>query len=178
MKHRILAFDAEQSHWSPELTKLHEEEAGSGHPIDTAYREAAVYSLRHFRTAESPIILDVGCSSGYMLEEIRKSLPQAALIGSDYLSAPLMELAERMPDLPFLQFDLRRCPLPDACVDVVTALNVLEHIDRDEEALAEIFRYPAPGRAGSRGMSAPGRTCLMSTMNILCTIDATAGRTW
>lgn len=138
--HRVLLFDAEQSHWSPELTKLHEEEAGSGHPIDTASRKAAVYSLRHFRATERPIILDVGCSSGYMLQEIRKSVPQAALIGSDYLRAPLMELAERMPNVPFLQFDLRRCPLPDACVDAVTALNVLEHIDRDEEALAQIFR--------------------------------------
>lgn len=141
----ILVFDAEQSHWSPELTKLHEEEAGSGHPIDIASRKTALYSLRHFRTAERPIILDVGCSSGYMLQEIRKSLPQAALIGSDYLSAPLLALAEQMPDLPFLQFDLRRCPLPDACVDVVTALNVLEHIDRDEEALAQVFRILRPG---------------------------------
>jgi ubiquinone/menaquinone biosynthesis C-methylase UbiE len=144
-KHRILVFDAEQSHWSPELTKLHEEEAGSDHPIDRASRQAAVSSLRQFRTAERPIVLDVGCSSGYLLQEIRESLPHAALIGSDYLAAPLMELAERMPDLPFLQFDLRRCPLPDACVDVVTALNVLEHIDRDEKALAEIFRILRPG---------------------------------
>jgi SAM-dependent methyltransferase len=142
---RLLAFDTEQSHWSPELTKLHEEEAGSDHPIDNASRKVAVYSLCRFRTAERPIILDVGCSSGYVLQEIRKSLPQAALIGSDYISAPLVELAERMPDLPFLQFDLRRCPLPDACVDVVTALNVLEHIDRDEEALVQIFRILRTG---------------------------------
>ena len=144
-KRRVLVFDAEQSHWSPELTKLHEEEAGSDHPIDRASRQAAVRSVCHFRTAERPIILDVGCSSGYLLRAIRKSLPQAAPIGSDYLGAPLLELAERMPDLPFLQFDLRRCPLPDACVDVVTALNVLEHIDRDEEALAQIFRILRPG---------------------------------
>jgi len=39
-----------------------------------------------------------------------------------------------------LQFDLRRCPLPDACLDGVTALNVLEHIDDDAVAFAEIHR--------------------------------------
>jgi SAM-dependent methyltransferase len=143
--HRILVFDAGQSHWSPELTKLHEEEAGSDHPIDKASRRVALSSLHRFRTVERPIILDVGCSSGYVLQEIRKSLPEAALIGSDYISAPLDELAKRMPDLPFLQFDLRRCPLPAACVDIVTALNVLEHIDRDEEALAQVFRILRPG---------------------------------
>ena len=50
-----------------------------------------------------------------------------------------------MPGLPILQFDLRRCPLPDACVDAVTALNVLEHIDDDAGALREIARILRPG---------------------------------
>jgi len=141
---RFLAFDAEESHWSSELTTLHEEEAGSNHPIDKASRKVAVESLRLFANGEAPIILDVGCSSGYLLQEIRKSLPQAALIGSDYIVSPLARLAEGMPDLPILQFDLRRCPLPDDCIGAVTALNVLEHIDRDEEALQQIYRILRP----------------------------------
>ena len=141
----LLVFDTGQSHWSPELTALHEEEAGTNHPIDNASRKAAVHSLRRFITAAAPIILDVGCSSGYALQEIREALPRAILIGSDYIVAPLAHLAEVMPNLPILQFDLRRCPLPDACVDAVTALNVLEHIDRDEEALRQIYRILRPG---------------------------------
>jgi ubiquinone/menaquinone biosynthesis C-methylase UbiE len=54
-------------------------------------------------------------------------------------------LAQRMPDVPILQFDLRKCPLPDACVDGVSCLNVLEHIDAHETALAEIYRILKPG---------------------------------
>jgi SAM-dependent methyltransferase len=50
-----------------------------------------------------------------------------------------------MPEMPILQFDLRKCPLPDACVDGVTCLNVLEHIDDDAAALAEIHRILKPG---------------------------------
>ena len=46
--------------------------------------------------------------------------------------------------MPLLQFDLRQCPLPDACLDAVTALNVLEHIDDDELALRQIFRILKP----------------------------------
>jgi len=141
----VLVYDVGESHWSPELTALHEEEAGGDHPIDNASRMEAVHSLRRFISAERPIILDVGCSSGYVLQEIRKALPKSSLIGSDYLVEPLANLAKRMPDLPILQFDLRRCPLPDACVEAVTALNVLEHIDRDEEALAQIYRILRPG---------------------------------
>lgn len=146
----VLAYDSAESHWSPELTELHEAEAGSTHPIDRASRRLAVQSLTgHFLprggNAAAPVVLDVGCSSGFVLEEIRAALPNAALIGSDYILPPLEKLAARLPGVPLLQFDLRRSPLPDACVDAVTALNVLEHIDDDRAALREIARILRPG---------------------------------
>jgi SAM-dependent methyltransferase len=141
---RILEFDPGESHWSPELTALHEREAGSQHPIDRASRRVAIDSFRRFVPAEDPIVLDVGCSSGYVLKDIRRALPKASLIGSDYILPPLVNLAREMPNLPILQFDLRNCPLPDNCVDVVTALNVLEHVDQDQQALAHIHRILRP----------------------------------
>lgn len=138
-------FDAEQSHWSPELTALHEEEAGTDHPIDRASRRLAVDSLKCFISNQAPIVLDVGCSSGYVLRKIRETFPNGSLIGSDYLLTPLVKLAEQMPDIAVLQFDLRNCPLENNCVDAITALNVLEHIDQDEKALAQIHRILRPG---------------------------------
>jgi SAM-dependent methyltransferase len=143
----VLVYDAADSHWSPELTDLHEAEAGSQHPIDLASRRWAVRSLAEYLPPDrpQPVVLDVGCSSGFVLEEIQAALPQAALIGSDYILPPLEKLAQRLPGVPLLQFDLRRCPLPDGCVDAVTALNVLEHIDDDTAALREIGRILRPG---------------------------------
>ena len=141
---RVLAYDAETSHWSDDLTSLHEAEAGHDHPIDLASRRLAVSSMGRLH-ASAPIILDVGCSSGFVLEDLRQTLPQASLIGADYLRGPLEGLAQRMPDIPILQFDLRKCPLPGACVDGVSCLNVLEHIDAHETALAEIYRILRPG---------------------------------
>jgi len=141
---RILAYHAEASHWSEDLTSLHEAEAGRDHPIDVASRRLAVESMRRLAPA-APTILDVGCSSGFLLEELRAAFPQARLIGADYLSGPLEGLARRMPDMPILQFDLRKCPLPSGCLDGVTCLNVLEHIDEHEAALAEIHRILKPG---------------------------------
>lgn len=44
-----------------------------------------------------------------------------------------------------LRIDLRSTGLPDACFDVVYASHVLEHIDDDRAALAEIRRILAPG---------------------------------
>lgn len=141
---RILEYAVADSHWSDDLTSLHEAEAGRDHPIDRASRELAVRSMQQLR-ADAPTILDVGCSSGFLLEDLREALPRASLVGADYLQGPLQGLARRMPDLPILQFDLRKCPLPDSCVDGITCLNVLEHIDDHEAALAEIHRILKPG---------------------------------
>jgi ubiquinone/menaquinone biosynthesis C-methylase UbiE len=44
-----------------------------------------------------------------------------------------------------LQFDLQNCPLPDDSVDGVAALNVLEHIEKDELALKHLYRILKPG---------------------------------
>lgn len=49
-----------------------------------------------------------------------------------------------MPDVD-LRLDLRATGLPDASFDIVYASHVLEHIDRDREALGEIRRILAPG---------------------------------
>lgn len=141
---RVLAYGADSSHWSDDLTSLHEAEAGRDHPIDLASRHLAVQSMRRLAGA-SPVILDVGCSSGFVLEDLQAALPRANLIGSDYIRGPLEGLALRMPRLPLLQFDLRQCPLPDASVDGITCLNVLEHIDDHVAAFAEIYRILKPG---------------------------------
>lgn len=143
----VLRYEAGDSHWTADLTTLHEAHAGSQHPIDRASRNLVVRSLSKFLPGEiaAPLILDVGCSSGFVVEAIRAAQPRARLISSDYILPPLENLAARLPGLPLLQFDLRRCPLPDACVDAVTALNVLEHIDDDRAALREIFRVLRSG---------------------------------
>ncbi|MBI3885503.1 MAG: class I SAM-dependent methyltransferase [Opitutae bacterium] len=144
-KTRILAYGEASSHWSDELTSLHESEAGRDHPIDLASRRLAVESMRSLGANRPIDILDVGCSSGFVLEELQNALPQASLIGADYIRGPLEGLARRMPRLPLLQFDLRHCPLPDACVDGITCLNVLEHIDDHVAALRNMHRILRPG---------------------------------
>jgi predicted SAM-dependent methyltransferase len=41
--------------------------------------------------------------------------------------------------------DIRQLPLPDASYDVVIANHVLEHVDDDRRAMAELFRVLRPG---------------------------------
>jgi SAM-dependent methyltransferase len=135
---RFLSYTESTSAWSDELTAMHESEAACRHPIDIASRGLALDSMKTL--PGQPVILDVGCASGFLLKDLCTSLPHAALIGADYLSSLLIRATSNAPNIPLLQFDLRTCPLGDETVDGVTALNVLEHIDDDETAVHQIYR--------------------------------------
>jgi ubiquinone/menaquinone biosynthesis C-methylase UbiE len=142
---KVLVFGESESAWSDELTAMHEAEAASAHPMDLASRRLAVESMREFADRPGRIILDIGCSSGFLIQDFIKFLPNVSIFGADYLTGIVHKAARRNPGIPFVQFDLRKCPLPDQCVDGVTALNVLEHIDDDVTALCEIYRTLKPG---------------------------------
>jgi SAM-dependent methyltransferase len=141
----ILSFDGEASGWTDDLTTFHEDVAGATHPIDLASRRQALEQLALHVSAKRPVILEVGCSSGFMLREIATRMPDVSLIGADYVRGPLEKLALELPEIPLLQFDLTRCPLSTESVDAVVALNVLEHIGDDEAAVREIRRILKPG---------------------------------
>jgi SAM-dependent methyltransferase len=143
----VLSYRVSASGWTDGLTSFHEENAGSDHFIDRASRGHALAEVKRHARGPRPVILEVGCSSGFMLEDLRRELPHAFVIGSDYVRGPLVELARRRPYIPLLQFDLVRCPLPDACVDVVVLLNVLEHIEDDAAAVRQLRRVLRPGGA-------------------------------
>jgi ubiquinone/menaquinone biosynthesis C-methylase UbiE len=140
----VLSYGESESAWSNDLTAMHEAEASSSHPIDLASRTLAVQSMGELVNRPSSVVLDVGCSSGFLIRNLQTLLPNLSILGADYLTDVVIKAARRNPGVPFIQFDLRECPLPDGCVDGVTALNVLEHIDDDYRALNEIYRILAP----------------------------------
>jgi len=141
----IAAYDIGASGWNDALTTMHEDLAGTAHPIDVASRRHAVDQLTRHLVRPDGVVMEVGCSSGYLLQDIRRALPEASLIGVDYVRGPLEALAGSMPTVPILQFDLTRCPLPDACIDAVVLLNVLEHIEDDVSAIRQLSRILKPG---------------------------------
>jgi SAM-dependent methyltransferase len=144
----VLDYEAGTSGWSEELTEFHEATAGDGaHPIDVASRRRARNALRRHLSvpAREAVLLEAGCSSGFLLGELIEDWPDSLVIGSDYILGPLQRLAERMPALPLLRFDLVKCPLPSSSVDAVVLLNVLEHIEDDASALGQVARVLRPG---------------------------------
>jgi SAM-dependent methyltransferase len=142
---RVLAFDLGESGWSEQLFELHQEHVGGDHFIDVASRRHALEQLDCWLPGPGGIILEVGCSGGYFLGDLVAARPKAEIIGADYTLGALEHLGRSLAGIPLLQFDLTRCPLPDASVDAVVLLNVLEHIERDDLAIAQIRRILRPG---------------------------------
>lgn len=143
---KVLQYSTNILGWNDDLTHFHEESAGDQHFIDRASRDHAIQQLKqHLRHQENPTILEIGCSSGFMLQRMNKAFPKATIIGSDVVSEPLHKLAETLPNIPLFRFDLLHCPLPDNSVDAIVILNVLEHIENDLAALQQIHRILKPG---------------------------------
>lgn len=142
---KVLQYSINNLGWNDNLTSFHEENAGDQHFIDKASRDNAIFQLTKYLPKKNPIILEIGCSSGFMLQRLHKEFPHATLIGSDVVSDPLFKLADLLPTIPLFQFDLLNCPLPDNSVDAVVILNVLEHIEKDDTALKQIQRILKPG---------------------------------
>lgn len=141
----VLEYGSSADGWNDNLTSFHEEQAGENHFIDVASRQHALMQTQRMLTSENPTVLEIGCSSGYMIEVLRQHLPNATIIGADVVDEPLKQLAQRIPGVPLLRFDLQKCPLPDESVDAVIALNVLEHIENDSLAMSQVFRILKPG---------------------------------
>lgn len=141
----VLEYSENFAGWSDDLTALHEEAAGESHPIDGASRADALRQLRTNLSMKRPCILEIGCSSGFMLKAMKQALPEAIIVGSDVVREPLYKLAKELPAVPLLRFDLLQCPLPSDSFDAVVMLNVLEHIENDVAALGQVYRILRPG---------------------------------
>ena len=142
---RVLEYNENLEGWSDELTSLHEEVSGPDHPIDVASRTEAVAQVARYAPTASAVVLESGCSSGFLLRDLAHALPRAVIVGTDVVRAALHRLATRMPGVPLMRFDILQCPFKESIADVVVMLNVLEHIEDDTAALRNVFGLLKPG---------------------------------
>jgi SAM-dependent methyltransferase len=135
----------EQDHavnWSDELEALHEESSRS-HFIDIWTRRAMLSRLGALPA--DPVIADLGCSTGYLLEDLQDAYAGATLVGVDLVGSGLSKAHVNVPKARLVQADLCDLPFGQGSVDAVVSANVLEHVPDDRSALAEIRRILRPG---------------------------------
>src|SRR2546428_12748170 len=69
--------------WSEDLEELHEESSRT-HFIDVWTRRAML--ARVGRLPEGPTVIDIGCSTGHLLQDLRCAIPDASLVGVDLVA--------------------------------------------------------------------------------------------
>ncbi len=143
---RVLSYSSDYSGWDDDLTALHEDVTGDGqHPLDVASRNTAIDALHRYCLPTNGAVLEIGCSSGYLLKDLKQAFPEAEIVGADVVVETLERLGNSLSGVPLMQMDILQCPLGERQFDAVIALNVLEHIEDDEAALARMAKLLKPG---------------------------------
>jgi SAM-dependent methyltransferase len=86
-------------------------------------------------------LLDLGCGPGNMLDFLAG---HGTVFGSDFSADALRFCRGRRHERVF-RADFHRLPLREKSFDVVTAIDVIEHLQDDTRAIAELFQIVRPG---------------------------------
>ena len=104
--------------------------------ITTRYGRPSAQSQPH-----SLSILDVGCGTGAMSARLVK---WGDVVSADF--SPLaLEFSRRRGLKHLLGADAMRLPLASGRFDIITVMDVLEHLPDDQAAMCEFFRVLKPG---------------------------------
>jgi ubiquinone/menaquinone biosynthesis C-methylase UbiE len=86
-------------------------------------------------------LLDVGCGTGANLKAFNKEFERVGIDASD----AALEFCQQRGLTSLVQGKIEQSGLQHDNFDVVTALDVLEHVDDDMQALRELLRVSKPG---------------------------------
>lgn len=122
---------------------------------DVAAQRARI--LETLRPAEGERIADLGCGPGYLTRELAAAVGPAGVVHGLDLGVQMVALAERRcaahANCRIEIGDARALPFPAGAFDALASIQVLEHVDQVEVALAEMARVLRPA----------GRVVIMAT---------------
>lgn len=84
--------------------------------------------------------LEAACGPGFSTKYLLKIRPDVAWEASDIAPNLVQEAQEKNPDTRIIDESIYKLTRPDASYNLVVALEVLEHIDKPDQALIELER--------------------------------------
>lgn len=87
-------------------------------------------------------LLDFGCYEGDFTNSLSSKVKE--LFGVDVNNEALTKAKHKYPHINFILFSKETLPFPKNYFDVVTLLDVLEHVPNEEETIKEIHRVLRP----------------------------------
>ena len=123
--------------------------------------ELIVWALRTY-FPQARTFFELGCGTGVVLAATAQRCPGLAISGGELYEAGLEVARRRLPDVQLHRLDGRRLPFAEE-FDVVGCFDVLEHVDEDEQVLAQLRQATKPG--GGVLLSVPQHPRLWSAVD-------------
>lgn len=100
---------------------------------------------QHWQEPVKPIrYLDIGCGGGNFLSRISQEFLRWQVVGTDLALTPL-QVAKQASRAGLVQGEVENLPFKSASFDLVTVLDVLEHVPDLDKAIRQIGRILKPG---------------------------------
>lgn len=131
------------ANWDDELEALHEESSRT-HFLDVWTRRTLMEEIEPAVKSDS-IIVDLGCSTGYLLSDLQARWPASLTVGVDLVSGGLRKAHAESPVSELVLGDVTKLPFADSTVDAVVSANLYEHVPDDLAGMREIERILKPG---------------------------------
>jgi SAM-dependent methyltransferase len=98
-----------------------------------------------FVSFEGKTVLELGCSSGYLLNSFRQRENFKAIGAEIDPKALARARAQYGKDIEFVHTTPGHIPLSDGSVDVVYTIDTIEHLSRPHDIFMDVFRVLKPG---------------------------------
>lgn len=112
--------------------------------IDPAFKRRAKIILSELNLNKN--ILDLGCGRGFYLQAIAQLKPKAKVVGVDIQQEYLKQAQENIDNnkIKLVQANASNLPFKDNQFDQIIASEILEHINKDQQVINEIYRVLKP----------------------------------
>lgn len=99
--------------------------------------------FEHVGEFKDPKFLEIGCGTGEFIRDLIID-QRLSITGSEIYLKGLLYAKKKLPSVDFIQFDAAHGILPEK-FDMIAAFDVIEHINEDVVAIANISRMLTPG---------------------------------
>ncbi len=106
-------------------------------------RRAVLLTALQRTNSDARAVLDCGCGAGGNLDILKAHFPNSAIHGIDIERGPLNVYQGELSSA--YQADAARLPFKDEAFGAVSALDAIEHVEDDAQALSELHRVCQPG---------------------------------
>lgn len=133
--------------YSPEVASAYTDYPDSGFDLTDENAESSFWVSsrnrlfkrivqRHLLPTGKTTLLEIGCGTGDFIRQIAKN-ESLEITGSEIYLKGLVYAKKNLPGVEFIQFDVTQGKI-DEQFHIITAFDVIEHVDNDSAALSNI----------------------------------------